>query len=113
MDEESKKELLAIVDQIADLDKKISEIGKQRRKIWNRTSVIRAQLIVDIATAKDERGKTIYSNEKLREAALTLKLEENEKYQELTGKGWELDTEESTLATEHNRLVGRKEILMM
>jgi len=54
MNEELKKQLLEIVDRIANLKKKMHEIAQKRRKIWDRTSVIRAQLVIDIAKARDE-----------------------------------------------------------
>ena len=105
--------MLEIVDQIANLKKKMHEIAQKRRKIWDRTSVIRAQLIIDIAKAKDEKDKPIYSNSKLREAALTLRLKDDEGYQGLLERSRELDEEQEALVIEHNRLVDQKAILMM
>ena len=113
MNEELKKQLLEIVDQIADLDKKMHEIARKKRKIWDRTSVIRAQLVIDIAKAKDEKDKPMYSNSKLREAALTLRLKDDEGYQGLLERLRELDEEQEPLVIEHNRLVDQKTILMM
>jgi hypothetical protein len=111
MTEEARRELSETIDRIAALARKRHEIGKERDKIMDRTSVIRARLVIDIATAEDERGKRIYSNEQLRKAALTLRLNEDEEYQRLKEKLRELDYEAQSLAIEHNRLEDRKMLL--
>jgi hypothetical protein len=113
MTEEAKKELSEIIDRMADLAKKSHEIRKEQLKIRDRTSVIRARLLIDIAMAKDDKGKPVYSNEQLREAALTLRLDENEEYQRLKERLRELDDEGQALAIEHNRLANRRMLLMM
>jgi hypothetical protein len=111
MEEEARRELSETVDRIADLARKRHEIRKERDKILDRTGVIRAKLIIDIATTEDDKGKRIYSNQQLRKAALTLRLDENEEYQRLRKKLRELDYEQEALAIEHNRLVHRKALL--
>lgn len=113
MTEETRRELSEIIDRIADLARKRHEIGKERDKIMDRTSVIRAKLVIDIATAEDDRGKRIYSNEQLRQAALTLRLNEHEEYRRLKEKLRELDYEAKALAIEHNRLEDRKMLLAL
>ncbi len=113
MTEGARKELSEIIDAIADLARKSHEIRKEEMKIRDRTSVIRAKLLIDIATAKDERGKPIYSNQHLREAALTLGLDENEEYKRLRERLRELDDEDRVLAIEHRRLLDRRTLLMI
>ncbi len=113
MTEEVRKELLEMIDTITDLARKSHEIRKEEMKIRDRTSVIRAKLLIDIATAKDEKGKPVYSNQHLREAALTLGLDENEEYQRLKERLRELGDEDRVLAIEHRRLLDRRTLLMI
>lgn len=113
MSRDVREELLQIVDAIAQFDTQIHEIRRQKDKIRDRIQMIRSELVMDIGTAKDEKGKRIYSNEKLREAALTLRLAEHEEFQELRGRLRGLDEEERGLFIEYNRLVGRREVLML
>jgi hypothetical protein len=113
MTEETRKELSEIIDRIADLARQRHSIRKQQQKIWDRTSVIRAKLTIDIATAKDDKGKPIYSNEQLREAALTLGLAEDEEFQGLKERLRALDDEEQALVIEHSRLMDQRTLLML
>jgi hypothetical protein len=113
MSEETKKKLEEVIDKIADLASKRQKITRERRNIRDKTSVIRAKLVMEIATAKDDKGKLVYSNEKLREAALTLKLDKNEEFQRLKEKLWELDDQGETLAIEHNRLLDKRTLLFI
>lgn len=113
MTEEAKKGFLEITDQLADLEKKRHEIQRERGMTSERVSVIRAELMIDIAKARDEKGKPIYSNENLRRAALTLQLEENEEYQRLKERLRDLDDELATLAIEHSRLEARRGLLAL
>jgi phosphoglycerate-specific signal transduction histidine kinase len=111
--EEAKKEFLEITDRLAELEKKRHELRRERRMTSDRVSVIRAELMIDIAKARDEKGKPIYSNENLRRAALTLRMEENEEYQGLKERQRDLDDELATLAIEHNRLEARRGLLAL
>jgi len=113
MTEEAKKEFLEITDRLADLEKKRYEIRRERGLTSDRVSVIRAKLMIDIAKARDEKGKPIYSNENLRRAALTLQLEESEEYQRLKKRLRDLDDELATLAIEYNRLEARRGLLAL
>ena len=64
-----------MIGEIAALSRKRLALYRKTRDIRDRIRVIRAQLIIKIGKAKDEKGKIVYSNEQLREAALTLELE--------------------------------------
>jgi hypothetical protein len=112
MAERTREELSEAIDRIADLARQRHEIAKERRKIWDKTSVIRAKLVIEIATSKDEKGKPVYSNEQLREAALTLRLDEDGEYQRLKERLRELDDQEQTAVIEYNRLVDQRMLLM-
>lgn len=111
MTEEAKKEFLEITDRLAELEKKRHGIRRERRMTSDRVSVIRAELMIDIAKARDAKGKPIYSNEDLRRSALTLRLEKNQEYQRLKERLGDLDDELATLAIEHNRLQARRGLL--
>jgi phosphoglycerate-specific signal transduction histidine kinase len=111
--EEAKKEFLEITDRLAELEQKRHELRRERRATSDRVSVIRAELMIDIAKARDEKGKPIYSNENLRRAALTLRMEENEECQGLKERQRDLDDELATLAIEHNRLEARRGLLAL
>ena len=62
---------------------------------------------------RDEKGKPVYSNEKMREAELTLRLYKNLEFMELQAKRWEIDEAGDDLAAEHNRLTDVKYMYMM
>ena len=113
MTQETRKDLLQVIEGIADVDRKRLKIRRERDNILDRTRVIHAQLVLDIASAKDESGKPLYSNEQARQAALTLRWAENEDSQRLTKRQRELYEEDDSLAIEHNRLIDRKELLML
>ena len=113
MSDDVKRELLEIVDRIAQIATQIDKIQNEQARMRDRLVVMRAELVIDIAAAKDERGKPLYSNEKLREAALTLRLAEHEGFQELVERRRALNDQVKTLAIENNRLVDRKEVLMI
>lgn len=113
MTESAKKEFLEITDRLADLEKKRHEIRRERGMTLDRVRVIRAKLMIDIAKARDEKGKPIYSNEDLRRSALTVSLEENEEYQKLKERLRDLDDELAALAIEYNGLEVRRGLLAL
>lgn len=112
MNTEAKKELSELIDNIADLSKERQTIHKKQQQIRDKINVIRAKLIIDIGTARDDRGKPVYSNEHLRNAALTLRLDENEEYQRLKERLREFNNEDQDLIIEYNRLVDRRLLLL-
>ncbi len=113
MPEETRKKLLKLIDQVADIERKRLDIRRERESIFERTRVIRAQLVLDIASARDDRGRPRYPNEQTREAALTLKLAEHEEWRRLSDRLRKLYEEDDLLAIEHNRLADRKAVSMM
>jgi hypothetical protein len=111
MAEETKEELLNLVDQMAALDKQDRELSRQLGEIREQAQLIRARILLDVAQERDERGKPVYSNEKLREAAVTVKLAEHDEYQTLREKEKVLRGEHDELVLELRRLSLRKELL--
>ena len=111
MTEETKEELLNLVDQMAALDKQSREVGRKLGEIREKIQLIRARLLLEIAQERDERGKPIYSNEKLREAAVTVRLAEHDEYQVLHEREKALRREHEDLLLELRGLAGRKELL--
>ena len=108
----SEGELLNLVNQIADLDKKVREIDRQRNEIREKMRLIRARVLLEVAQEKDERGKIVYSNEKLRQAAVTVRLAEADEYQALRSEERALVAEHDGLVNELRRLSEQKEIWM-
>ena len=113
MNREIKKELSELIDNITDLSKKRQTIHKEQQQIRDKINIIRAKLIIDIGTAKDDRGKPVYSNEQLRNAALILRLDENGEYQQLKERLRELNNEDQELVIDYNRLVDRRLLLLV
>ncbi len=109
---EEKERLLGIIDQIAKLRERRYGIIEKEREISNDEQIIRAMHIKDISMAKDNKGKKIYSNERLRYAELALRLQKDEKYQGFEKKYKKLKNEAVRLRIESDRLVDRKAILM-
>jgi hypothetical protein len=111
MTEETKEELLNLVDQMAALDKKRHEVSRKLGEIREKIGLIQARLLLEVAQERDESGKPIYSNEKLREAAVRVRRAEDDTYQELHEAEKALRHEHEDLIVELNRLSARKELL--
>lgn len=111
MTSDPKQRLAELIDELAELSKGRHALQKKRRRILVRTRLIRAALVIEIAKAKDEVGKPVYSNEQLREAALTLQLEKNDEYQRLRAERLELEDQDEELIIESNRIVDQKLLL--
>jgi len=112
MTEKTKLELMELIDRIADINRSIKKTGRDSGKLLEKAYLIRDRLVIEISQATNEKGKPLYSNEKLRESALRLKLAEHTEYQELWQRVNEIRDEENELAIEYNKLVDRKMILM-
>ena len=112
MDDITKKELLLIVDQMADLQKKQTRLDDERGELYDKISVIEARAILDIAKEADEYGKRIYTNQKMRDAAFIISMSENADYQRVRDLINELDTEIGNAFIELARLQNRKMILL-
>jgi hypothetical protein len=110
-DKKGKEELLKLVDQMAALDKKSSEVGRQLGEVLGEMRLIRARFLLEVAREENERGKLVYPNEKLREAAVTVRLAEDNEYQVLREQEKTLRHQHDDLLNELRRLAGRKELL--
>ncbi len=108
---EEKEELLNLIDQMTALDKESRQVGRKLGEIREEIQLIRARLLLEIAQERDERGKPVYSNEKLREAAVTVRLAEHDGYQVLHEKERVLRREHEDLLIELGRLSARRELL--
>jgi hypothetical protein len=112
VDDITKKELLQIIDEMADLQKKQTRLDDERRELYDKISVMEARYILDIAKETDEHGKRIYSNQKMRDAAFIIRLSENTEHQRLRDIINGLDTEIGNAFIELARLQNRKMILL-
>ncbi len=113
MNEPRHKEYLALLGRIAELQRRKLALEKDQQKLRDRMRRIHAQLVLDIGTAKDEKGKSIYSNEQLRDAALTLKLEQHDEYRESREQNRVLDHDVRGIVIDYNTLVDQKYLLMI
>jgi hypothetical protein len=113
MSELRHNEYVVLLDQIAELQRRKLAHEKEKEKLYDRIRPIHAKLVLEIGTTKDEKGKLVYSNEHLREAALTLKLDEHEGFRELSEKRRTISHEVSEIVIEYNRLVEQKYLLMV
>ncbi len=113
MTEEAIRELYDITDRIADLESRQYEIAKDRREISDRVGVIHAQTLIDAATEYGHGQDATYSNPEFRQATIALRLQENEEYQRLKKRLWELDDTERPLNIELRRLTDRRTLRML
>ncbi len=110
---ETKKELLAIIDNIAELEKRRNELKQQEYDVRDRINFIRAKDLVQIAVGKDSKERLIYPSEAVREAALVIALDQNSEYRTLRDKLRLLENKLQELSIEHRRLSDRKALLML
>jgi hypothetical protein len=113
MNPEIKKEFSDIIESISDIARKRHEIKKPQLELRDKISVIRARHLINIAMAKDLKGKSKYSNEQLRNAQLVLMLDGDAEYQQLKQKSREFDNEDGLLVIEYSRLSDRRLLLMI
>lgn len=113
MTESARVELLKLVESMADIDEKLREIQKKKQPLLNSSRLIRARLTLDISSEVDEKGRRVYTNDRMRAAALTIKLAENEEYQRLGEELDKLHEEEDPLMSKYERLSAKKAILML
>lgn len=112
MEKETKEELFELIDKIAEVMREIEALRQEIEVMRDKASVMRANHIVEVALITDDNGKRLYSNDRLREAALTAKLGENEEYQKLKDATRKLLARQEDLIIEHHRLSDRKAVLM-
>ncbi len=110
---ETKKELLAIIDNIAELEKMRNELKQQEYDVRDRINFIRAKDLVQIAVGKDNKDRLIYPSEGVREAALVIALDQNSEYRTLRDKLRLLENKLQEITIEHRRLSDRKALLML
>ena len=113
MTEEARRDLYQITDQMAELEARLLDVKREQAQTSDRASVMFARAVLEVASAKDQAGNPIHSDQQVREAAVTLKLLENEEYQALKKRLWELDDAEKSLATEIKRLADRRTLRML
>ncbi len=106
-------EYLAVLDQIRDMNIAMTRNSRERQKVYSKMEKIRATHIVAIGSDKDEKGKLKFSNERMREAELTLRLHDDSKYMELHEKRLKIDEAGDDLRAEHNRLTDIKYLHMI
>jgi len=109
----TEQEYLSILDKIHRNNTETKKLQRTARKIRTKLQDLRAQYIIDIGTKKDDKGKPVYSNEHLREAELTNRLNNNSEYIKLRDELWEIDEKLDVLYVENNKLVDIKYMLMM
>ncbi len=111
-DAEAKKELLSIIDQLAELTKKQNEIRDQEFELRDRISLIRSKHFVEITMSTNDKGKPTYPNERVRQAALTVALNDDAEYKDLATKLRIMDKVLQDVAVEFTRLSSRKALLL-
>lgn len=112
MNSELRSELLGMVDRMAELGKKMQVVRREKYTVNDRLEAIRARAVLDIAAAKDPRGRAAYPNETLREAVLATRLKEDEAYRGLVERLRDLEDDLASLRIEQGRLEGRKQVLL-
>ena len=110
---ETKTELLTIIDKLAGLEKERNEIKQKSLSSRDKIDLIRAKKLVEIAFAKDDKEKPLYSNEPVREAALILFLDKEPDYRTLRDELRTLENQLQEISIEHVRLSNRKALLML
>lgn len=106
-------EYLAVLDQIRDMNVSMKRNSRERQRVYSKMEKIRATHIVAIGSDKDDKGKLKFSNERMREAELTLRLHADSEYMDLNEKRLEIDEAGDDLRAEHNRLTDIKYLHMI
>jgi len=68
------------------LETEVDRLSDMAEEIKDKMYLIEAKELIAVSMEEDKKGKKKYSNEQLRKAALTVRLAENEEYQELKKK---------------------------
>lgn len=106
------KELLEIIDRMADLDREIEVHHKRRQSLRDKINIIRARHLVKISLERDDKGKPLYPSERVRQAAVTVRSADDPEYVDLQHKIIELD-DKADQVIEYNRLAEKKHILIL
>ncbi len=113
MSNTTEQEYLSILEDIRGVDIEIKKNQRRSRRLRSKMENIRAQLIVDIGSLKDEKGKLVFSNERMRGAELTLRSNNNSEYVDYREELWTLEEKLDDLVTEYNKLIDIKYMLMI
>ncbi len=112
MNEEARIELLKIVEQVSELEKRRVEIEARRRPLMDQQAQIANQAILKVMFETNESGKPRYSNDKARNAASDLLLQNDAHYQELEIEIQDLNTKDKMLAIECVRLKAHYQVIL-
>lgn len=112
MNKETKTELLKIVEQISEFEKRRVEMDARRRQLMDRQAQIANQAILKVMFETNESGKPRYSNDKARNAAADLLLQNDAHYQELENEIQDLYTKDKMLAVECVRLKAHYQVIL-
>ena len=91
--------------ELADILKELGELGYEKQKLESKA-------YLEVSEELLETGKPKYSNEKLRDCAMVLKLAEDKEYQDLDNKFAELKHKSNVLGVEKAYFENHLEILM-
>src|SRR5512138_246057 len=109
---QTKTELLDMIDKLAGLERDRNAIRQKELLARDKSNLIRAKKLIEIAFARDDKDKPLYSNEGVREAALILFLEKEPEYCSLREELRGLEAKLQEISIEHQRLYDRKALLM-
>jgi len=112
MNSELRSELLGMVDRMAELSKRMQEVRREKLRVDDRVEAMRAKMVLEIAAAKDAKGRVAYRNETLRQAVLATRLKEDEAFRGLVERLRDLEDDLAALRIERERLEGRKQVLL-
>lgn len=112
MNKETKIELLKIVEQVSELEKRRVEMDARRRQLMDRRAQIANQATLTVMFETNESGKPRYSNDKARNAASDLLLQNDAHYQELENEIQDLYTKDRMLAVECVRLKAHYQVIL-
>ena len=110
---DSKAQFLSAVDRVAEIATARQAIHEKLQELRDQLHVMQSRHILDVGTARDPKGKAVYSNEELRRAALTFRLSEDSVYQSVLAQARKLEREDEELVVEHNRVVDQKALMMI
>jgi hypothetical protein len=110
---ELKKEFLELVDRLAELSRVRNAHNEKIQALRERERVLYARHTLAVCTARDANGKPTYSNEAMRQAALTIRWSEDAEAEKMRVELVELDRLQEELAVQHNALVDRKALAML
>lgn len=112
LEPQTKTELLSMIDKLAELEKERNQIKQKELLVRDKVNLIRAKKLIEIAFARDDKDRPLYSNEGVREAAQILFLEKEPEYCSLRDELRQLEAGLQEISIEHQRLYDHKALLM-